>query len=254
MDKNNMKYDDKLSVKYKDRVIDANLIFRSRKNITIQIRPVDNVIVISPKMVSKKIIKEIIIEKGDWILEKLDNYKGAEDFYKEKNYLSGDTFFYLGREYTLEIIKDVDMNRYNSKTSIYIENDKIIIRSCNTEKEYIKECLKKWYKNESERIVAKRISHCRQKSQVMMKLMPRGVKVKEQKKRWGSCTSKKDIYINSRISMAKPEAIDYILVHEFSHLVHMNHSKDFYSLVKTIMPDYKVQEKWLKDNGYKLNL
>ena len=54
--------------------------------------------------------------------------------------------------------------------------------------------------------------------------------------------------------MAKIEAIDYILVHEFSHLVHMNHSKDFYKLVKEIMPNYKEEEKWLKDNSYKLKL
>ncbi len=54
--------------------------------------------------------------------------------------------------------------------------------------------------------------------------------------------------------MAKIDAIDYILVHEFSHLVHMNHSNDFYEFVKEIMPNYKEQEKWLKDNSYKLKL
>ena len=54
--------------------------------------------------------------------------------------------------------------------------------------------------------------------------------------------------------MAKKEAIDYILVHEFSHLVHMNHSKDFYNLVQKIMPNYKKEEKWLRENSYKLTL
>lgn len=52
--------------------------------------------------------------------------------------------------------------------------------------------------------------------------------------------------------MANLEAIDYIIVHEFCHLIHMNHSKDFYNLVKEIIPNYKDSEKWLKENGYKL--
>ena len=86
----------------------------------------------------------------------------------------------------------------------------------------------------------------------MRNLNPEIVKVKEQKKRWGSCTSAKKIYINSRIAMANLESIDYIIVHEFCHLIHMNHSKDFYNLVKEIIPNYKDSEKWLKENGYKL--
>ena len=54
--------------------------------------------------------------------------------------------------------------------------------------------------------------------------------------------------------MAKPEVIDYILVHEFCHLVHMDHSKDFYDLVSQILPNFKLAEKWLKENSYKLSL
>ena len=88
----------------------------------------------------------------------------------------------------------------------------------------------------------------------MNKLQPQIIKVKEQKKIWGSCTSSKSIYINSRISMVRLDAIDYIIIHEFCHLVHMNHSKDFYNLVKCIMPNYKVANNWLRENGYKLIL
>ena len=99
-----------------------------------------------------------------------------------------------------------------------------------------------------------RLDILKKESQIMNSLSPNLIKIKEQKKRWGSCTSKKTIYINSRISMAKPEVIDYILVHEFCHLVHMDHSKDFYDLVSQILPNFKLAEKWLKENSYKLSL
>lgn len=254
MKNNTQKYNDELIVKYKDKEIKVNLIYRARKSISIQIKPVDNIVVISPKKVSKKFLKEVLIEKGDWILEKLEQYKGIEEFYKEKEYVSGEKFYYLGKEHALEVIEDLSLRNNKEKTFIEAKDNKIKIVSSNLEKEYLKDSLKKWYKKESEKIVIDRILYCREKSQIMMKLIPSSVKVKEQKKRWGSCTSKRDIYINSKISMARPEVIDYILVHEFSHLVHMNHSKDFYNLVESIMPNYKIHEKWLKDNSYKLTL
>jgi len=114
--------------------------------------------------------------------------------------------------------------------------------------------LKDWYKKESEKVILKSLEKCKENSKTMEKLIPNVLKVKEQKKRWGSCTSKGAIYINSKIVMARPKAIEYILVHEFSHLVHMNHSKDFYKLVESIMPEYKKEEEWLKQYSYRLTL
>ena len=105
---------------------------------------------------------------------------------------------------------------------------------------------------ESERIVLERIDFLKLNCEIMKQLVPASVKVKEQNKRWGSCTAQKNIYINSKISMARLDVIDYVIIHEFSHLVHMNHSKKFYDLVKSIMPDYKDKENWLKINGYKI--
>lgn len=165
----------------------------------------------------------------------------------EREFKENEIFLYLGKQYKLRIIKD----KYEE---VYIDDDKIIVKVKNTEKEYIQAILKWWYKRESEIIVSKRIDYLKRNNEIMKNLTPKIVKVKEQKKRWGSCTSEKNIYINSKISMARISSIDYILVHEFSHLVHMNHSKDFYSLVKKIMPNYTEEENWLKENSYNVKL
>ncbi|MGL5313289.1 MAG: M48 family metallopeptidase [Peptostreptococcaceae bacterium] len=238
-----------LELDYKETIIKAILIYRERKNITIEIKPKDKIKIISPLNIPRKNIEQLVINKGDWILKKLDEYKNMDDFNVEKEYKNGEKFYYLGKEYTL-VINKVNNNRLNPQ--VYIENNNIIIKTYNIDEEYIKENLKKWYKKESERVILDRLQRCREYSPIMMKLNPRSIKVKEQKKRWGSCTSKRDIYINSKIVMARPSSIDYILIHEFSHLVHMNHSKDFYNLVESIMPEYKKEEKWLKLNSYKL--
>lgn len=239
-----------IKVKFKGITIKAVLIYRKRKNITIEIKPKDNIRIISPSNVSIERIEDIIIEKGDWILDKLEEYKDMNDIYSKKEFKTGEVFYYLGEEFVLNIIQ-ISKNK-TVIPQIYIEEDKIVFITNNIEETYIKNHLKKWYKQESERIVQERLVVCKDQSNILMKLTPRTLKVKEQKKRWGSCTSNKDIYINSKICMARKSAIDYIIIHEFCHLMYMNHSKDFYSLVKLIMPNYRLEEEWLKINSHKL--
>lgn len=239
-----------LCITYKNRYIKSSVIYRKRKNITIMIKPKDNITIISPPKVDEEILKDLLIEKGDWILKKLDEYKNLKDFNEEKEIKSGSKLFYLGQEYILEII-NIDKL---AKPNIFIKENKIILETSNLEYEYIKKVLKHWYKKESEKAVLKSLIKCREKSKTMMNLIPSVLKVKEQKKRWGTCTSKRAIYINSKIAMARPRSIEYILVHEFSHLVYMNHSKDFYKLVESIMPDYKKEEEWLKKYSHELTL
>ncbi len=182
-------------------------------------------------------------------------FEHVDESFKDRKYVSGEIFYYLGKEYELKIIEDKNIEN-NKKNYCYIniKDENLIITTNNNEVEYIKNELKKWYKIESEKIVIERLEVLRKEKPMINQLSPNIIKIKEQKKRWGSCTSKKTIYINSRISMARIDVIDYILVHELSHLVHMNHSKDFYNFVNEILPDFRKSEKWLKENAYKLTL
>ncbi|MGL6105082.1 M48 family metallopeptidase [Romboutsia sp.] len=239
-------------VNYKNNKIKAKLIYRKRKNITIQIKPKENVTIITPSQVPITKLEEILVEKGDWILKKIEEYKDVEYIDEERELKTGTKLFYLGKEYVLKVIKNTSIA--TKRPEIYIIDNNIIFNGSSDENEYIKLHLKQWYKKESEKIIIERLIKCRENSQTMMKLIPSTLKVKEQKRRWGTCTSKRAIYINSKIAMARPESIDYILIHEFSHLVHLNHSKDFYNLVKSMMPDYKLEEEWLKKYSYMLTL
>ena len=80
------------------------------------------------------------------------------------------------------------------------------------------------------------------------------VTVRDQKTRWGSCSSRGTLSFNYRLIFAPPEILDYVVVHELCHLTHMNHSKDFWHMVGTVMPDYKIYKNWLKDHGQELTL
>ena len=85
-----------------------------------------------------------------------------------------------------------------------------------------------------------------------MNLYPKKVKVRSYKNRWGSCAYNGDISYNWKLIMLPEKIIDYVIVHELAHTIHRNHSKDFWSSVESIMPDYNEHKQWLKVNGYKL--
>ena len=78
------------------------------------------------------------------------------------------------------------------------------------------------------------------------------ITIREQKTRWGSCSAKGNLNFNWRLLLAPEEALDYVVVHELAHRRHMNHSKAFYQVVSEVMPDYRKQQRWLKENGWKI--
>ena len=80
------------------------------------------------------------------------------------------------------------------------------------------------------------------------------ITIRDQKSRWGSCSSHGTLSFNYRLMMAPPHILDYVVVHELCHLTHMNHSKEFWSMVESILPDYKECKKWLKEHGNELTI
>lgn len=77
------------------------------------------------------------------------------------------------------------------------------------------------------------------------------ISVKFQKTRFGSCSTKKNLNFNALIALMSPEILDYVIVHELSHLKEMNHSATFWHEVEKVIPNYKQKRKWLKENGIK---
>lgn len=80
------------------------------------------------------------------------------------------------------------------------------------------------------------------------------VTIRDQKTRWGSCSSRGTLSFNYRLIFAPSQVLDYVVVHELCHLTHMNHSKEFWNMVSSVMPDYKAHRKWLKEHGSELTL
>ncbi len=80
------------------------------------------------------------------------------------------------------------------------------------------------------------------------------VTIRKQKTRWGSCSREGNLNFNCLLMMAPPEVLDYVVVHELSHRLEMNHSSRFWAQVEQVIPDYRKPRKWLKEHGGRLML
>ena len=80
------------------------------------------------------------------------------------------------------------------------------------------------------------------------------ITIRDQKTRWGSCSSRGTLSFNYRLIYGPAGPLDYVVVHELCHLTHMNHSKDFWNMVERIMPDYRIYKQWLREHGQELTL
>lgn len=75
------------------------------------------------------------------------------------------------------------------------------------------------------------------------------ITVRNQKTKWGSCSARGNLNFNCLLMEAPPEVLDYVVVHELCHRNHMDHSPAFWAEVARVLPDYRKQKQWLKENG-----
>lgn len=229
---------------YKDIPINFEIEYKKRKTFAIEIIPPNKIKVKSPRGILKSKIEELVHSKANWIIKKLEEFKDIEHMQIERRFVDGEIFMYLGKEYILKITQ----NKNLKKAEVSICNEFIHVKTPKTEIEIIKKIMIEWYKIECDKKIRERIEVYGQK----LGEMPRIIKVKEQKRRWGTCTSRRDVLFNWKCIMAPIDVIDYIVVHELCHLVHMNHSANFWSLVKLNFPHYEEKKQWLRKNGIKM--
>jgi predicted metal-dependent hydrolase len=235
---NNMK----LHFFYAGTKIEFTVVYSNRSSMRIAITPPDEIKVTAPKGVSETVIINCVKEKAPWILKKLYMVKSM-DIKPKHEFNSGETFLYLGKEVELKVEIGV-------VEKVYLNGDRLEVTTKEFDKDVIRNMLELWYRQRTLEKVLEKIKYYNK----YFHESPRNIKVKEQKRRWASCTYYNDILVNWRCSMAKEEVIDYIVVHEMCHMVHKNHSREFWNLVASILPSYKIQKQWLKENGARMEL
>ncbi len=212
------------------------IIKKDIKNITLKVKPTCEVILTAPLLTTDEHIEYILKKRKDWISKKIEFYKAN---YKPqiKEYVSGENFKYLGKNYRLKIIQSDDecVKLQRGYIQIFIKN------KSNLEKK--KKLLNDWYLIKAENYFKKIIA----KYSSIVNVNIQNIRIRQMKTRWGSCNSAKSyINLNSELIKKPSNAIEYVIFHELSHLVHSNHSREFYNYLSTYMPDWQKRKSRLE--------
>jgi predicted metal-dependent hydrolase len=224
-----------------NRKIIFDIEYRPRKTMVIKIDEKGSVSVLSPLGVPRDVIVGKVLSRSAWIEKKLKELKTWTAL-PSRRCLGGHVLPFLGKEHTLHVKNTDEME------GVYLLEGVIAVRSPRTSEEHIRKMLRVWYRQAAEETFLKRAGLYSD----LIGHKPVLLKAKEQKRRWGSCTSRGNIYINWKMIMAPLEVIDYVILHELVHLYHQDHSRNFWAALKRHMPDYRLRKTWLKENGTSL--
>lgn len=210
----------------------------------------DGVRVLAPDDLDDVRVSEFVRKKAAWVLRKRAVYSELAGATSPKEFVSGETFHYLGRPYRLKVISDptavvtrVTARGSNLVAPLLPGMSSIIAKSA------VRSGLRQWY-------TAKANFHFSRRIEAVCDALgsePRSISVVDQSKRWGSCTAKGQIRLNWRLVMAPVSLIDYVMAHEACHMIEHNHSRRFWRMLETIMPDYELRIHRLDSLGHQFS-
>ena len=210
------------------------------KKITLKIKSNGELIITTPPLVPKFLIKKFVEQNKSWIQEKQQQRE------KTSPKFIGENFLYLfGKKYPLKIVQSPEPSR------VVLKKEEVILNIHDSGNKTDFDCtnppmvLTRFIKNTAQHYITKKTAIFATK----MKLEYKKISFKAQKTRWGSCSSRGNLNFNWKLAHFSPAVIDYVIVHELAHREQMNHSRSFWQLVEKHQPEYRIHRGWLKRQG-----
>ncbi|MGM0608454.1 MAG: M48 family metallopeptidase [Candidatus Muiribacteriota bacterium] len=213
----------------------VDIIYKKIKNMYIRVKSNGEVVLTAPRGTRKKYINDFLSKKSLWIKKHLKYLKENPPFENEKMYENDEVFFYTGKKYKLKIIK-------SSEEEVKLKKGKLIIYTDKTHDFLYKRLLvDNWYYKQAEKVFARLVNKWSQKTGLFSEVL----RIKSMKSRWGSCNKlKKSINLNLELIKKRKKFIEYIILHELTHLKYSAHDKRFYDFIEFHMADWKQNKKY----------
>ena len=238
---------DRDEILFGDTRIEYSIIRRPTRTTTaITVHPDRTIEVVAPKGTRKKAIAPFVRSRATWIIKQQVHFARLH-VPKEKAFVNGESFQYLGRQYQFKMLPIAPAG---SKPQVSLRAGKFFVEvpkrwSVIKRKEAAKEALISWYREHAKERIAERAAYFSKQLGIET---PKTF-VRDQQKRWGSCNKKGELRFNWRIVMAPMLLVDYVVAHELCHLFFYDHSTEFWSLLRKIMPDYEKRRRLLEKTG-----
>ena len=231
----------------KEKILGYEVHRKKVKNINLRIKPNMEIYISVPMNLHRDYIENFIHSKEEWIKSVLKKVEDVKEKQKGFEYKNGEIYKFLGKEYNL-IVRTGNFNgvslKNDAKSNVMIltVNENIFE---NTDEK--KKVMEKWYFENAKKLFLKFV----EKWLEILDEHVEKVAIKPMKTRWGSCNYvKKYINLNTELIKRTPFEIEYVILHELTHLKYPNHGKGFYNYIERYMPNYKVAEKMLNAKHY----
>lgn len=211
------------------------LVGEERRQLRIDVHPDRRVVVHAPRGKAVDDVKTRVHKRARWILKQLDFFDQFQPLPSARRYVSGETHYYLGRQYRLKI-------ETGPKTDAKLIGRHLRVTVANpADTGKIADRVQLWYRQHARHIFACRAAQCHEKLRNEGLPFPE-IKLRRMPTRWGSYSRPGTILLNPELVKAPLYCIEYVIMHELCHLKHPNHSRAFHRLLTRCMPDWEQRK------------
>lgn len=219
------------SIYFGSKKIKYTLLYTKRKTLGITVNPDMEIVVKAPENSAIELVEAKVRKRAPWIINQQNYFLTFHPKPNEKKYVSGESHYYLGKQYRIEVLED-------KKNEVSYKGRYIQVKTKN--KSNVKKLLNDWYRVKSkekfEAIAAPLIEKFKKYD-----VEPTGLYIQDMKTRWGSCTPQGKIILNPELIKTPKGCIEYVIIHELCHLVHLSHNQKFFDLQAKECP---LWERW----------
>lgn len=181
----------------------------------------------------------LLAENAAWVIEKKHKYDTYREQVPERRFEPGATFPYLGEPHEVVV---------EQRQSSDVADSRLKLAEHHVEQTSVKRSLETLYRRKSRERFEDRADHYAAEMGVEYEK----IEVRNQRTKWGSCSTTGTLGLNWRLMMAPPDVIDYVVIHELAHLREPNHTREFWRLVGEYEPEYAEHADWLDENSARL--
>lgn len=223
-----------LSFRYGDETIAFECVQRPQATgkVLIKIHPDCRIIVSAPVDASNDAVLTAVKKRGRWIYQKLRDFRKQLEYTTPRQYISGESHYYLGKQYLLKVIEAPEQIQGVKLLRGKLE---VSVRRKSTDK--VRELLTDWYKARAREVFSKRLDVMLEQALWVTDRPP--LRILTMQTQWGSCSPNGRLTLNPFLVKAPRECIDYVILHELCHIAEHNHSDRFYRLMNQVMPKWE---------------
>ncbi|MED4867307.1 SprT family zinc-dependent metalloprotease [Heyndrickxia faecalis] len=237
---------EKHQIEYANKIIDFVVKRKKVKNVNLNIKPDMTIEVTANDRVPLDFICDFVKTKGVWILKNVKTFQDIQPYRQsEREYVSGETFKYLGKQYRLRVMQEEEekVKYFRGFIYLYVKDTENVNRKA--------KLIDEWYREKAQKTFHESLAKMFPLVQKYGVDKP-NMDLRSMKARWGSAlTEKNTILLNTDLIKAPKYCIDYVVLHELIHFKYNDHSDNFYKMLYSLMPDWEKRKAILDEEVVK---